>query len=275
MPCRVVRRDNTPLHVPNELGSLGSRENSIVIADSPYAIPLPDRVFTHIVSSADTPATPTPPIASLEISPTLPVYYLQHSPNYFSTGLGHSGDPPNPPATSQDTSNLSFITPNSPILYPPPRASPGFWSIDLGCGGHSAVDNSSTSITPSSATMLLPHSDSPYYYSGPSSSISPDPATSPSQSGIDPADTSQYSLGSADIQRLFASSESALSGLGYHTGTSHVTMYSDEEEEEEVSDDEDTNQVTGPQESPEIILTWQEIRVYTGSEREEEVETQE
>ena len=275
--------DNTPLQVPNELGSLGTRENSIVIEDLPDAIPLPYRVFTHTVPSADTPATPTPPIASLDISPTLPVYYLQPSHNDFSTGQGYSAssDPLNPPVTLQDTLNLSFITPNSPILRPPTRASPGFWSIDLGCDSrrHATVDNSSTSITSSSATMLPPLSSSPYYYTPPSAT-SPYPDTSPSTSGIDPPDTStSYSLGSADIQRLFAQSESALLELGYHTstGTLHVdvTMYSNEEEGEDVSDSEDMNQQPEPLESPEIILTWHEVRMDTGSEQEEEVETQE
>ena len=204
----------TPLPVPNELGSLGSRENSIVIEDldSPYVIPLPDRVpspFTHTAPST-TPASLTLPIPSLENSPSLPVYYLPSE--YF-------GD-----------------------------------------------------------TLLLPTStsNSRYYYSAPSATP-PDPATSPSLWGIDPAGTS---LASADIQEVLGPSEAELSELGYNTCISQVTMSSSEEKEEaeggDIPADADINQQAKPQLQglPEIILTWHEVRVDTCSEQEEEIEPQ-
>ena len=72
--AKVCAGSNTPLPVPNclQLGNLGSRENSIVIEDLPYAIPPPDRdpsPFTHTVSSANSPATPP------EYFPGIPVHW--------------------------------------------------------------------------------------------------------------------------------------------------------------------------------------------------------
>ena len=101
----------TPLPVPNELESLGSTENSIVIEGIPYAIPLPDWVpspFTHAVPST-TPASLTLPIPSLDNSPSLPVYYVPSK--YFG-----------------DTLLLPTSTPNSRYYYSAPSATS--WGID-------------------------------------------------------------------------------------------------------------------------------------------------
>ena len=271
--------NNTPLPVPNrlQLGNLGSRENSILIEDLPYAIPPPDRVpspFIHTVPSANTPATgiPTLPLASPENSVTLPVYYLP-SCEYLSTSLEYFSDILNPPVISQDTSSLSFITPNPPIPCLAPSTFPGFCIIgtECICGSHSTLGNSSTPITPSSPTLLIPRPNHRYNYSAPSAT-SPDPATSSLPCGID-IDPPHTSLGSTDIQQLLAPSESVLSELGYYTSTSHITMDSNEEGEG-MSDNEDMNQQAKPQESLDIILTWREVRVDTGSGQEEEVVTQ-
>ena len=254
---------------------LGSRRNPIVVEDSPSpervasprpAILLSDgvpppfiRIRTLSSGPSNVPASPAPPPTSheLEYSPT----------SHFGNPLEYYGDTLTTPATPHNTSNSrsSFTTLNAPTSPPPPTAFPEFGLIAPEYGDYPILDIASASIMPLSPTPLHPALNSPYPTSGAS------PRTTSSRSyGIESPDTN---IASPYDQQLPSPSESVPSESGYVAGsegyTSQGTIYCNNDNEEG-PDERDINEDSEPEESPEILLTWVEIRVDTGSEVEEE-----
>ena len=267
----LLALEYTPVQGPDsgrlQLRGLGSRENPIVIEDSPSpervtspGIPLPDRSpFIRTLFSSNTPTSPAPPAAG-EYSPT----------SFFHISSGYYSDTLTTPATPQHTSNSSTTTLNAPTSPPLPTAFPEFSLIEY--SDYPILEIANTPIMPSSPTLLhlRPAPDSPY----------PNPRTRASSGttssrpyGIELSP--DINLASPYYQQLPFPPEPALPESGYGAGsevhTSQGPIYYEYEEE---GDERDVNEETKPEEPPETWLAWDEAMVDTGSEQEEEEEVE-
>ncbi|KAF8418402.1 hypothetical protein EV426DRAFT_679605 [Tirmania nivea] len=293
------------LEASSRLGSLGNRENPIVIENSPPPERVASPVFpspiwvpspfsaTSSFSDASTSSegdgahlsTPND-LAPLDFDAYIfPLSSPTPNPENSSTsglrspesGTGSSGyilttpqyfsNTPTIPAPPGNTSN--FTTDNSPISSPPRTTSFEYWPTSPGDYDYTAPQNASTFTAPYSSAYLLLEP-----YPTPSASSR---TTSSSQWGIEPSNTD---LVSPIHRQLLSRSESIRSRCGYDEGSegypSQSTMYSDDEEAEDGSEEGDMiDQEAKPEESPEVWLRWVEVMADRGSEQEEDAEAQE